>query len=148
MVWLPLFLVFAVVIVPLVTLYFVRARAMQALALRRGFRYVGRQLPKSFYLRGVPLNEITWARNVIQGDINGIPILIFDCIAGNGKGSPCCSIFAAQTSGDNFPKVFLPEKVTRQHGWTAIYRFRYIQLYWALSIARIEELLDSLAACQ
>ncbi len=142
--WIGAFAVLAAVILPAGVLYWVRRRAMRALAWRQGLRYVGRPLPKSFSLRGYPLSQIRWARNVIQGEINGIPILIFDGVAGTGKGAPCCTVVAFVTGAGSFPPVNPPERMTRQRAWTAVYRFRYLQMAWALSIARIEELLDSL----
>ena len=142
--WLKALTVLAVIFAPVAILYYVRARAMRAFALRRGFSYIGRPLPKSFYLRGV---QIGWPRNVIQGEQDGIPVLIFDCYAGKGKGAPYCTIVAAQTNGINpFPEVFQPERITTQRKWTTVYRTRYpLFIPWALDIERIEELLNWMA---
>jgi hypothetical protein len=145
--WLPPLIMLALILAPIGVLYYVRARAMRAFALRRGFSYVGRPLPKSFYLRGV---QIGWPRNVIQGEQDGIPILIFDCYAGKGKGAPYCTIVAAQTNGINaFPEVFPPERITTQRKWTTVYRTRYpLFIPWALDIERIEEILNIMAVNQ
>jgi hypothetical protein len=142
--WLPPLTILALILTPIAILYYVRNRAMRALALRLGFRYIGRPLPDSFYLRGYPLNAIGWARNVIQGEQAGIPILIFDCYAGTGKGAPYCTVIAAQTSINPFPEVSPPEKITKQRAWTAVYRTRYPLIPWTLSTDRIEELLNNL----
>jgi hypothetical protein len=76
------------------SLFIVRARSMRSLAARWGFRYVGPRAPSFWGFRDfrkvkppVPLpgachlvGEIRQAWNVIEGQQNGVSVLIFDSV--------------------------------------------------------------------
>ena len=133
------------------TLRFFRDRDMKALAAKWGFTYKSRALPESFQMHCYPANCIMTAWNVIEGQQNGVRILIFDSTMGEVKGVYCTfvattgpkSVFMAEVAG---------EKVVEASGWSAVYRKRFLQIPWTLSVSRIEhrlnEVLSSLSATQ
>ena len=62
-----------------------RVKAMRALASKRGFEYTGRSLPTSFSMTCYPFNSNPSVWNVIEGQQNGVSILIFDSVVGRGR---------------------------------------------------------------
>jgi hypothetical protein len=139
-------------------LYWFRASAMRALALRRNFRYTKgdprfwflpknhRPIPTSFRLRGYPVNTINRTWNVIEGETNGISILILDSTLSFGsKDGRYCTFISARTDQSPFGIKGPQEKIAHSNGWTALYRLRFWQIPWTLSIRRIEEHLNSLS---
>jgi hypothetical protein len=138
-------------------LYWFRASAMRALALRWGFRYTKGDprfwflpknhcpIPTSFRLRGYPVNAINRTWNVVEGEMSGISILILDSTLGFGaKRGRYSTFIAARTDQDPFGVKSAQEKIAHSNGWTALYRLRFWQVPWTLSIQRIEEHLNSL----
>jgi len=140
-------------------LYWFRASAMRALALRRGFQYTKgdpplwfvpkdyRPIPTSFRLRGSPVNMISRTWNVIEGEKNGISILILDSILDLGvkKGS-YCTFIATRTDQNPFGSKGPQEKIAHSNGWTALYRVGLWQIIpWTLGVQRVEEHLNSLS---
>ena len=139
-------------------LYWFRASAMRALALRWGFQYTKgdprfwlppkdhRPTPTSFRLRGYPVNTISRTWNVIEGEKNGISILILDSILDFGvKRGRYCTFIAARTDQNPFGIKSPQEKIAHSNGWTALYRLCFWQIPWTLSIQRIDGHLDSLS---
>lgn|SRR6266852_1163453 len=151
------FLLFVLVLifVGIKYLYRSRSRAMRALAARWSFQYSGGdpriwsagriESPSltAFKMWCYPVNKISRIWNVIDGKRNGIRVLIFDSTVGEGKGV-YCTFVATQTSENLFGLHSSREKIAQGSGWTAVYRIRFIQIPWTLSITRIEELLNKL----
>jgi hypothetical protein len=146
---------FTLIFVGIKYLYRSRAAAMRALAGRWSFQY-SRGNPRiwstgridtpsltAFKMWCHPVNEISRIWNVIDGRRNGIRVLIFDSTVGEGKGV-YCTFVATQTSENLFELDSSREKIAQDSGWTAVYRMRFIQIPWTLSITRIEELLNKL----
>jgi hypothetical protein len=125
----------------------VRARAMRSLALRRGFQYLGGPLPTSFRMTCDPAASLRFARHVIEGQTNGVPILIFDCTIGSGRYGEACTFIATQTNTNLFGSDSSRETIVQSCGWSALYRLRGLTSIgpWAMSIQRIEDHLDSFA---
>ena len=87
-------LLFGVVSIP----FMFRARSMRALAARWGFQYIGPRVPRfwgfssfpkirlpypvSFPRACYPVGEIRRVWNVIEGQPNGVSVLIFDGVVG------------------------------------------------------------------
>lgn len=151
------FLLLAAIFAGVRLLYWLRASAMRALALRWGFRYTKGDprfwflpkkhcpLPTSFRLRGYPVNTINRTWNVVEGEMGGISILILDSTLGFGaKRGRYSTFIAAQTDRNPFGVTRAQEKIAHSNGWTAVYRLRFWQIPWTLSIQRIEEHLNSL----
>ncbi len=87
----------------------------------------------------------TW--NVIEGETNGVSILILDSILGlGGKQGRYATFIAARTDQNPFSNLSAQERIAHSNGWTALYRMRFWQIPWTLSIQRIEEHLARLGA--
>ena len=138
-------------------LYRSRATAMRALAARWSFHYSagdpriwgGRrspvQYPTGFKMKCYPVYAMSRMWNVVDGERNGIRVLIFDSMIGTGKGARCCTLVATQTTETLFKSVSSREKIAQRAGWTAVYRISFIGIRpWTFSITRIEELLNNL----
>jgi hypothetical protein len=135
-------------------LYHSRASAMRSLAARLNFQYsagdprkwtAGRVAatchPAGFHMACYPTNKISRMWNVLDGQRNGIRVVIFDSTVGEGKGL-YCSVGAVQASENQFE--IAREKIALCSGWCAVYRTRFFQAPWTLSVSRIEELAKSL----
>jgi hypothetical protein len=153
----PILLALTLIIVGIKSLYRSRASAMRALALKGGFQYTEgdprfwnlpkdhNPLPTSFRLRGYPVNTISRMWNVIEGEKNGIKVLIVDStLSMGGKRGRYSTFVAARTDKNPFGNKSPEEKIAHSNGWTAVYRLRFWQIPWTLSIQRIEEHLNSL----
>jgi hypothetical protein len=138
-------------------LYLSRTAAMRALALRLGFQFREGEphllhlpknhhpLPPSFQVRGSPWNTVTRAWNFIEGEKNGTKVIIFGSTLGSRyRGNGIYSTFIA-VRADNNPFSYAGHelKIAHSNGWIALYRFRFWQIPWTLSIERIEECLDN-----
>lgn len=158
----PTFVLLALIVTGIKLLYRSRASAMRALAQRWGFQYTEgdpklwylpkgyKPSPTSFRLRGYPLNTISRMWNVIEGEKNGIGILIVDTTMSFGirigRGGRYSTFIATKTNANLFVKKSPKEKIAHSNGWTALYRLRFWQIPWTLSIQRIEEHLASLGS--
>jgi hypothetical protein len=151
------FLVLTTCFIGIKLLYLSRAAAMRALAIRSGFQfregkpyllYLPKNhhpLPASFQVRGSPWNTVTRAWNFIEGEKNGTKVLIFDSTLGSryrGKGI-YSTFIAVRTDKNPFPYAGPELKIAHSNGWTALYRLRFWQIPWTLSIECIEEYLDN-----
>jgi hypothetical protein len=134
-----------------------RARAMRALAARWGFHYIGPPapsfwgfrsfrkgtppLPGSFPRNCYPVGEIRQAWNVIEGQQNGVSVLICDSVIGERT---YCTIIGCQTEQNPFKADASPDRVIRSHGWTVLSRVRYLQIPWTMGIQRLDDHLNKL----
>jgi hypothetical protein len=125
-----------------------RKVAMQNLAARRGFEYLGKVLPRSLTFSGTALERMTSVWNAIDGDCHGIRVIVFDCRLGDGKVSWRRTVFAAQTHECAFKltgnaREFAGE---RAGDWTIRYEPRRPSLLppGFLPVPEIESLLDSI----
>ena len=138
-------------------LYVARASAMRSLAFRLGLRYTRgdpriwyipkgyKPSPASFRLRGYPVDTLNRMWNVIEGEHGGVNVLIVDAtLSMGGKRGRYSTFIATKTDENLFGLRTDPEKIAQSNGWTAIYRLRFWQIPWTLSIRRIEEHLASL----
>ena len=138
--------------------YMFRARAMRALAARWGFEYIGppfsgwrtspsppdpAALPVSFPYWLIHDRRIRQVWNVIKGQQSGLSVLIFDSIIGEGRGR-YCTFFACQTEQNRFGIDLSPERVIQSHGWTALFRVRFLQIPWTMGAQRLDDLLKKL----
>lgn len=136
-------------------LYVSRSVAMGALAHRLDlhFRegkpnilYLPRKhhpLPTSFNVKGSPWSSVTRAWNFIEGEKNGVKVLIFDSTLGSGRGKGIYSTFVAVGTDKNPFEYVGPEmKIAHSNGWTALYRIRFWQVPWTLSTQCIEEYVE------
>jgi hypothetical protein len=156
--WVPALLVVTGIVGGLKLLYRLRATAMRALAHRLGFQYAEgnsslwfapkdyHPIPTAFRLRGYPLNTLRRTWNVLEGERNGVRVVILDSILGLGGkgGGRYCTFIAVRTEDDPFGDKSDQEKIAHSNGWTALYRFRFWQIPWTLSIQEIQEHLDKL----
>jgi hypothetical protein len=138
-------------------LFMFRARSMRALAARWGFQYVGPRapnflgfrsfpkvkvpLPVSFPRAGYPVGEIRQAWNVIEGQQNGVSVLIFDGVVGERT---YCTFLACQTKQNPFGIDTSPGRVIQSGGWTVLCRVRYLQIPWTMGIEHLDNHLNKL----
>ena len=100
--------------------------------------------PESFRLRGYPVDTLRKTWNLVEGKKNGLHVLILDSILGMGGTRGRYSTFiAVQTNHDPFKLRGPDEKIAHSNGWIAVYRLKFWQIPWTLSIERIEAHLDS-----
>jgi hypothetical protein len=142
-----------------------RARAMSALAARWGLRYVGPRafrwwgfppLPKTkppvpvpFSLTWWPANKIRQVWNVIEGQQEGVSVLIFDSFIGIGKSGVYRTFFTCKTEQSPFGIDASPaNRVVQSRGWTILYRSPpFLEVPWAtwtMGIKRLEGYLKKL----
>jgi hypothetical protein len=139
-----------------------RARTMRALAARSGLRYIGPAalrwwgfpktklpVPIPFSLAWWPANKIRQIWNVIEGEHEGVPVLIFDSLlVGVGKSGVYRTFFACKAEESPFGTDVSPDRVVHSHGWTVLYRVpRFLEAPWAtwtMGIHRIEDYLNRL----
>ena len=142
-----------------------RARAMRAFAARRGFRYIGPPAPPKWWWNpshleiGPPLpawmvhlrpsgQRIRQVWNVIEGQQNGVPILICDSVVGEYKGGQPCTLIACQTEQNPFGIVTSSDRVVQSHGWTVLHGTRFLWFSWTMGTKRIDCHLKELLAAQ
>lgn len=135
--------------------YAFRARAMRALAAKWGFQYIGPHAPKwstkirpplpasfaAFHLSG---KRITHAWNVIEGHRNGVPVLIFDGIIGEGKASGYCTILACQTEQNPFGVVTSQDRLMQSGDWTILHGVWFLHFSWTMGIQRLGRYVEKL----
>jgi hypothetical protein len=145
----PGVLLFAIVIIGIDILYRCRTAAMRSLALKYRLEFTAgprwydlRRLPPapaSFRLRGYPVDTLRKTWNLIEGKRNGLHIVIVDSILGMGGTRGRYSTFiAVQANDDPFKARGPKERMAHSNGWFALYRLKFWQIPWTLSIARIE----------
>lgn len=153
----PALLLVALVFVGIRLLYGFRASAMRNLALKWGFQYSRGEprmlyLPKnhspkpaSFRLHGYPVETMNRTWNLIEGEKNGLKILILDStLSMGGRNGRYSTFVAVRTDTNPFDNEAPEEKIIHSNGWAALYRLRFWQIPWTLSIQRIDEILETL----
>ncbi len=141
-----------------VTIIFIfRARSMRALAARSGFQYIGPRapnfwgfrsfpkvrlpLPVSFPRACYPVGEVRQVWNLIEGQQNGVSVLIFDGVVGERT---YCTFIACQTKQNPFGMDTSPDRVIQSGGWTVLCRVRYLQIPWTMGIQRLDDHVNKL----
>lgn len=153
----PALLLLTVMFAGIKLLYEFRASAMRGLALKWGFQYSKgeprmlylpkshRPKPVSFRLHGYPVDTLNRTWNLIEGEKNGLKILILDStLSMGGRRGRYSTFIAVRTDTNPFNNEDSEEKIVHSNGWTALYRLRFWQIPWTLSIQRIEEHLEAL----
>jgi hypothetical protein len=154
--FLPAVTVVALLVAFVTILFVFRARSMRALAARRGFKYVGPRAPSFLGFRNFPkvkppvalprachlVGEIRQAWNVIEGQQNGVSVLIFDSVI---CGRTYCTFIACQTEQNPFGMDISPDRLTQSGGWTVLYRVRWFQIIpQTMSIKRLDDHVNAL----
>jgi hypothetical protein len=132
--------------------HMLRARAMRAFAGKWGFRYVGPPAPPKWWWNPPfksgspavgtfhfhpPQSGIRQIWNVIEGQRNGIAVLIFDGIWGSKGGQPCTYI-ACKAEQDPFAADTLREHVVQSRGWTVLSGVWLLWFSWIMGTRRID----------
>lgn len=159
--WLPALGAIPVMVgyVRIITLF--RARAMRGFARRRDFHYIGPSawswglllaqarkppIPIPFSLNWTS-GEVKQIWNVIEGQFDGVPVLIFDAFIGASKGR-YRTFFAANTERTPLGIDTRRERVVQSNGWTIHVRLPFpLELPWAtwsMTIGYLEHRLDTL----
>jgi hypothetical protein len=157
--FLPAITVLALLFGVISSLYMFRARSMRGLAARWAFQYVGPlapnfwgfrsfpktrlSLPVSFPRAGYPAGEIRQVWNVIEGQQNGVSVLVFDSVLGAGRGV-YCTVIACQTKQNPFGRDTSPGRVIQSGGWTVLCRVRYLQIPWTMGTQRLDNEMNKL----
>ncbi len=101
--------------------------------------------PASFRLHGYPVDTLNRTWNLIEGEKNGLKILILDStLSMGGRNGRYSTFIAVRTDTNPFSNEAPEEKIVNSNGWIALYRLRFWQIPWTLSIRRIEEHLETL----
>ena len=162
--FLPLLAVLTLIVAVVRVSLMFRARAMRALAVRSGLRYTGPPafkwwgfppvpkirppVPVPFSLGWWPANKLRQVWNVIEGQQEGVSVLIFDSFIGIGKSGVYRTLFACKTEQSPFRADIPSDRVLQSRGWTILYRSpRFLEVPWAtwsMGIERLEEHLNEL----
>lgn len=135
-------------------IHIIRARAMRALAARWGFQYIGPPAPKwwnSSHPKFSPPLPAWFSRacqpsgkrirqvwNVIEGQQNGVSILIFDSVLGGVRDSAPCTFVACQSEQNPFGKVGSPDRLIQSNGWTVLHGVWFLWFSWTMGIQRLD----------
>jgi hypothetical protein len=142
------------------TVHWFRGRAMFALAARLGFQFVGPRAPASWWWNppngrtgphlpswvsntnpcGLAVRQV-W--NVMEGQRNGMPILVFDAISGS-KGGSAFTAIVCQAERDPFQTTSTGDHVNQSHRWTLLRGTEFFGFSWTMSTRRIEDHINSL----
>lgn len=161
--FLPVFAVLTLIVgIVRISLMF-RARAMRALAARWGLRYIGPPafrwwgfppvpkikppVPLPFSLAWWPANKIRQVWNVIEGQEEGVSVLIFDSFIGIGKSGAYRTFFACNGEQSSLG-IAPPDRIVESREWTILYRAPpFLEVPWAtwtMGIKGIEDHLKNL----
>ena len=55
-----------------------------------------------------------------------------------------CTFFACQTEQNPFGIDIAPDCVIQSHGWTALFRVRFLQIPWTMGVQRLDDRLNKL----
>ena len=147
---LPAFLMLTLTLGVVRIIHLFRARAMRTLATTWGFRYIGPLAPKWWNPRHPKLSPplpVWFSRaclppgtrqvwNVIEGQQNGVSVLIFDGVIGARGGAPRTFI-ACQTEQNPFGIVTSPDRLIQSHGWTVLHGVWFLWFSWTMGIQRL-----------
>ena len=146
------------------TVHIFRARSMRALAARRGFRYIGPSAPPKWWWNppypvvgpSLPAwisrfrpsgHRMRQVWNVIEGQQNGVSIIIFDSIVGDYRGGQPCTLVACRTEQQSpFGTLTSADRIVQSHGWTVLHGAWFLWFSWTMGAKRIESHLNGLQA--
>jgi hypothetical protein len=108
-----------------------RTIAVRNLAVRRGYTYLGRLLPRSITLQGTPFYRASSIWNIIEGENLGVKIVAFDCRMGAGKGSWRQTVIAAESSDNPVGIARLDPTFTveRSGDWAFLFHPKSLSLF-------------------
>jgi hypothetical protein len=100
-----------------------RGFAIRRLAKRLGLAYVRQHLPEALSLYGTPFTHRRFTWNVIDGQIGGMHVVVFDCQVGEDKVSWRQTVIAVRTGSDTWSaeKFSSEMKVDGSGGWSIFY---------------------------
>ena len=141
--------------------HLIRARAMHAFAARLGFEYLGPGAPPNWLWNPAhfhvhpPLpswisqlcpcgQRIRQVWNVTKGSIEGVPVLIFDCVIGEYRGGHPCTVITCQTEQDPFVTVTSKDRVLATHEWSVLHGSWFLWFSWTMGIKRLEAHLNGM----
>jgi hypothetical protein len=55
-----------------------------------------------------------------------------------------CTFFACHTELNPFGIHVTPDGMIQSHGWTALFRVRFLQIPWTMGVQRLDDHLDKL----
>lgn len=124
-----------------------RSEAIRTLAIRSGFSYLGRGVPRSLSLSGTPMERASSIWNVIDGDRPGIRIIAFDCRIGTGKASWRRTVIAVKTDDDSAVSSNRDVAVDHSGDWTILYKPKTFFLIPAglMTVNELEARLNAIA---
>ncbi len=136
--------------------HLLRGRAMRSFAARRGFQYIGPPAPSQWWwnlsrleihppltrsaLCGFQARQI-W--NVVEGNVDGMTVFIFDSIWGSKGGQPL-TLISCKTEKDPFVVVTSADRVVQSRAWTVLRGVSFLGFTWTMSIKRIDAHLDNI----
>jgi hypothetical protein len=94
-------------------------------------------LPRACHL----VREIRQPWNVIEGQQNGVSVLVFDSVV---WGRTYWTFIACQTEQNPFGMDTSPDRVIQSGGWTVLCRVRYLQIPWTMGIERLDDHVNKL----
>jgi hypothetical protein len=137
-------------------MHLLRGRRMRSFATRRGFKYIGPPAPPQWWwnpsrleihppltrsaLCGFQARQV-W--NVIEGNVRGTTVFIFDSIWGSKGGQPL-TLIACKTERNPFVVVTSADRVVQARGWTVLQGVSFLGFTWTMSIKRIDGHLDNI----
>jgi hypothetical protein len=103
------------------------------------------RLPHGLKIKGTPANLIRNTWNILDGEIQGNRVVIFDSLMGSRLSRGWYStVVAVRTRQNPFSNGEEPEKVSIGTEWKLLYRHRFLQIGWTLSIERLDVIMGSL----
>lgn len=141
--------------------HLIRAHAMRAFAARLSFEYIGPGAPPNWlwnpsHLHAPPSlpswishlrpsgQRIRQVWNVTKGNVDGVPVLIFDCVIGDYKGGHPCTVIACHTEQDSFVTVASMDRVLATHGWSVLHGSWFLWFSWTMGVERLEAHLNDM----
>jgi hypothetical protein len=125
---------------------------MRGLAAKWGFRYLGPPAPKWWWGRSSRIGRppistglrISRVWNVVEGEKDGIPVLIFDVILGEGRSSQPCTLVAFHTRTGSLATSTSDIRVIEKGEWTVLYGGWLLWFCWTMSVKRLDTLISEL----
>src|SRR5215475_13197302 len=77
-----------------------RQYAMRRLAHEFRLKFGGKRLPEALSLYGTPFNQRRFTWNVMEGERDGIRVVIFDCQVGEGTGNLRRTVMSLRVGSD------------------------------------------------
>lgn len=115
-------------------------------------RKISSSLPAWFSMACHPSGRrITHGWNVIERHQNGVLVLIFDSLLGEGRSRAPCTVIACHTEQNPFGIVTPPDRVIQSGGWTTVYGVWFFRRSRLMSIRRLDRYVRTLrvgSACR